>query len=306
LDALLQINIGMDPNLGEVFGLLITWHGVFTAVGIVAGVWLAVHLAGTDRVRIDGDTAYTIAMIVVICGIIGARALYVIENWGSPDLQSFGDIFRIHEGGISIYGAILGGAIGGWAYGLWQRLPAAAGADAAAFGMLLGLAIGRIGDVINGEHFARTTDLPWAVMYSHPNSPSFARDPQHPAVAYEMIGDLVILGILAFLWRREVKTGVLFSLAFLLYAIMRFFVTFYRIDSEVVFAGLRTPQVVSLIVIPIALALTLFFWFRKEPERTEGDVAAPSGRPRRQLSRAERRRRLRSGSAAGSRDAPPR
>jgi phosphatidylglycerol:prolipoprotein diacylglycerol transferase len=298
----------MDPNVGEVFGLLITWHGVFTAIGIVAGVWLAVRLAATDRVRIDPDTAYTIGMVVVVSGIIGARALYVIENYGEPGsgLHSFWDIFRITEGGISIYGAIIGGAIGGWAYGLWQRLPCAAGADAAAFGMLLGLAIGRIGDVINGEHFSKTSDLPWAVTYSHPNSPSFARLPQHPAVAYEMIGDLVILGILAFLWRKEVKTGVLFSLAFLLYAIMRFFVSFYRIDSNEVALGLTTPQVVSLIVMPVALGLTVFFWLRTEPERQAGDGGlVTSGRPRRQIPRAERRRRLR-GSAAGSRDSTAR
>jgi phosphatidylglycerol---prolipoprotein diacylglyceryl transferase len=303
LIPLLEINIGMDPNLGEVFGLLITWHGVFTAVGIVAGVWLAVRLAASERVRIDPDTAYTIGMIVVACGIVGARALYVIENYGEPGsgLHGFWDIFRITEGGISIYGAIIGGAIGGWAYGLWQRLPSAAGADAAAFGMLLGLAIGRIGDVINGEHLSKTSDLPWAVTYSHPNSPSFARLPQHPAVAYEMIGDLVILGVLAFLWRREVKTGVLFSLSFLLYAIMRFFVSFYRIDSNEVALGLSTPQAVSLIVMPIALLLTLFFWFRKEPERPVGEYATPGGR-RRPVPRAERRRRLRSGPTASGRD----
>jgi phosphatidylglycerol---prolipoprotein diacylglyceryl transferase len=293
MTELLSINIGMDPNVGEVFGLLITWHGVFTAVGIVAGVWLAVRMASTERVNIDPDTAYTVGMIVVFSGLIGARALYVIENWGSPNVNSFVDIFRITEGGISIYGAILGGAIGGWAYALRARLRAAAGADAAVFGMLLGLAIGRIGDIINGEHFARTTDLPWGVTYSHPNSPAFFREAMHPAVAYEMIGDLVILGIIAFMWRLNPKSGVIFVSAFMMYAVMRFFVSFLRLDSEYPLLGLNTPQLVSIGVIAAGVPLLIYFLRRKEPDEATGISA--SERSRRAISRAERRRRLRTG-----------
>jgi phosphatidylglycerol:prolipoprotein diacylglycerol transferase len=288
---ILSINVGLDPNIGKIAGLLITWHGFFTAVGIIAGVWLSVNLAASDRVGIDPDTSYTIGMIVVAAGIVGARALYVIENYGdNTSIDSFGDIFRITEGGISIYGAIIGGAVAGWAYGLWKRLPSAAGGVAGAFGMLLGLAIGRIGDIINGEHFAKVSDLPWAVTYSHPNSVAFARSPMHPAVAYEMIGDLVIMGILWLLWRRNPKSGVIFSLAFLLYAIMRFGVSFLRIDSHEPALGLTTPQLVSVVIIPIAALLTLFFLRRKEPAR--GSYVQPK---RQTLSRAERRRRIRAG-----------
>lgn len=292
--GLLSINIGIDPNIGQVFGLLITWHGVFTAVGIVAGVWLSVRIAGSERVGIDPDTAYSIGLVVVAVGIVGARALYVMENYGdTPSIDSFWEIFQVTEGGISIWGAIIGGAIGGWAYGLWKRLPCAAGADAAAFGMLLGLAIGRIGDIINGEHFARTADLPWAVTYSHPNSPAFFREAMHPAVAYEMIGDLVILGVLALVWRLRPKSGVIFVLAFLLYAVMRFFVSFLRIDSEEPALGLSVPQWVSIIVLIAGLPLLVYFLVRREPEPRPHLTAAQ--RASRGLSRAERRRRARAG-----------
>jgi phosphatidylglycerol:prolipoprotein diacylglycerol transferase len=295
---LLKITIGIDPNVFDLLGLQVTWHGVFTAVGIVAGVWLAVRLATSERVGIDIDTAYTIGMIVVACGLVGARALYVAENYGdNSSIDSVVDIFRVTEGGISIYGAIIGGALGGWAYGLRNKLPSAAGADAAAFGMLVGLAVGRIGDIINGEHFAKTTDLPWAVYYSNVNSPGFFREPSHPAVAYEMIGDLVILGILALMWRMRPKSGVMFATAFLLYAIMRFFVSYLRIDSEEPFLGLSTPQVVSLGVIIVSIPLLIFFLRRKEPEpspeRLSSGGGGFGGRQRRQQSRAERRRRLR-------------
>jgi len=92
------------------------------------------------------------------------------------------------------------------------------------------------------------------------------------------------------------KSGVLFSLAFLLYAVMRFFVSFLRIDSEKPALGLTTPQVISVIVIPVSLLLLVFFLRRREPERTPfvyGDSQ------RQTVPRAERRRRQRSGQTAG-------
>jgi len=291
---LLSIDIPFNPNITSFGGLLVTWHGVFTAVGIVVGVWLAARLASSDRIGIDPDTAYTLGMIIVACGIVGARLLYVVERYGdSPSLDSPLDIFKINEGGISIYGAIIGGAIGGWAYALKKRLPAAAGSDAAVFGMLAGLALGRIGDIINGEHYAKSSDLPWAVTYSHPDSPGFFRDPQHPAVIYELIGDLVIMGILAFAWRMKLKPGVIFCLGFLLYAIMRFFVSFLRVDSKEPLLGLSTPQLVSLLVIIVMVPLMWFFTTRPAPEVHRMPSAAE--RSRLAMSRAERRRRLRTG-----------
>ncbi len=296
MTEVLSINIGIDPNIGNVLGALISWHGVFTAIGILVGVSIAVRLAESPRVNIDPDTAYWIGMLVVFCGIVGARALYVIENYGdSSSIDSPGDIiFNITEGGISIYGAIIGGAIGGWAYGLWKHLRSAAAADGAVFGMLAGLAIGRIGDVINGEHFAKATDLPWGVTYSHPNSPGFEHSivngPTHPAVAYELIGDLVILGILAFLWRLNPKSGVIFCSAFILYAIMRFFVSFLRLDSEEPLLGLTMPQVVSVVVVAVGVPLLAFFLRRP---RQENAAMTPQDRARLNISRAERRRRLR-------------
>ena len=298
MTELLSINIGMDPNVTKIGGLLITWHGIFTAIGIVAGVWLAVRLAESPRVGIDGDTAYTIGMIVVACGLVGARALYVIENYGdSPTIDSVGDIFRITEGGISIYGAIIGGALGGWLYAWRTHIRAAAGADIAVFGMLLGMAIGRIGDLINGEHLAKATSLPWGVTYTHINSPgfehSFAVGATHPATTYEMIFDLLIIGVLAVLWRFRPKTGVIFCLAFLLYAVMRFSVSYLRVDSHYPAFGLSTPQLTSIAVIIVTLPLLAYFLKRQEPDFEPG--ITPAERARRNMSRAERRRRLRTG-----------
>jgi phosphatidylglycerol---prolipoprotein diacylglyceryl transferase len=254
-NILLKIEIGVDPTIVEVAGLEITWHGLFTALGVIAGVAISAWLA--RKMDYPEDTIYNVALALVIGGIIGARALYVIENWSQFE-NDLGDIFAINTGGISIYGALIGGTIGAWGYAMITKVPnIPRGADIAAIGATVGMAVGRIGDIINGEHFAKSTDLPWGIVYTDPNSPSFIRfgaaaEPQHPAVAYEMIGDLVIFVALLFVYFRVPRAGVTFFTWVLLYGLLRFSVSFLRLDDEVVF-GLRTAQLIALAAIPIGL-----------------------------------------------------
>lgn len=268
------IKIGIDPEVGEIGGLLLTWHGVFTAVGIAIGVWVAVQFA--KRVGIIEDIGYTVALVAVPAGIIGARALYVIENYGDAGsgLHSFGDIFRINEGGISIYGAVIGGILGAWAYGFWKKLPVLAGSDAGSMGLILGMGIGRIGDIINGEHFAKTTDLPWAVVYTHTNSPAFERAAQHPAVAYELIGDLLIFAVLFGLWRVFKKDGLIFFSFVFLYSLMRLGVSALRLDPGV-WGELRMAQVVAVFLLAISV-VGFAYCLRRRPEVAPAEMATAS------------------------------
>ena len=266
------IDIGINPEIITIFGLLISWHGVFTAVGIGAGLWLALRLLAARGA--DPDDAYTLGLVVVIGGIIGARLLYVAENWSRFD--NFSGVFAINEGGISIYGAVIGGIVAGFAFAAYQkgRVPLLTIGDAGAAGGILGMAIGRIGDIINGEHFANASGLAWAVRYTHANSPSLGLPPQHPAVAYEMLGDLAILGLLLFLWTRVGRPGVGFFTWVVAYGVLRFFISFLREDN-LVLEGLRMAQVVAVGAIAVGIIGLIWMLTRREP-------AGPS--------RAERRR----------------
>jgi prolipoprotein diacylglyceryl transferase len=266
------IKIGIDPEIGKFGGLLLTWHGVFTAIGIAVGVWVAVQFG--KKVGIIEDIGYTVALIAVPAGIIGARALYVIENYGDPGsgLHSFVDIFRINEGGISIYGAVIGGILGAWAYGFWKKLPILKGSDAGAMGLILGMGIGRIGDIINGEHLASTTNLPFAVVYTHANSLSFGREPQHLAVGYEMVGDLLIFLVLLGLWRIRRKDGVIFFSFALLYSLMRLGVSALRLDPGV-WGELRMAQIVAIFIAAISV-VGFAYVFRRGAEVVPPPVPA--------------------------------
>jgi phosphatidylglycerol:prolipoprotein diacylglycerol transferase len=259
-ELVLSIKIGLDPTLVEFAGLDITYHGLFTALGVVVGVAISAWLA--RKLNYPEDMIYNVALALVIGGIIGARGLYVIEHWGDFE-NDLGEIFAINTGGISIYGALIGGTLGAWLFALITKVPnIPRGADIAAIGGIVGMAIGRIGDIVNGEHFAKTTGLPWGVVYTNANSPSVLRfgfdaAPQHPAVAYELIGDLVVFFILLFVYFRVPRAGVTFFTWVVLYGLLRFAVSFLRLDDEVLL-GLKTAQIIALLTIPPAIAMIVY------------------------------------------------
>jgi phosphatidylglycerol:prolipoprotein diacylglycerol transferase len=282
---LLSITIGMNPNIGEFGPLQLTWHGIFTAVGIAGGVYVGAWLG--RRQGFTEDDAYSIALVGVPAGIIGARALYVLENRVRFEGQWL-DVLRINEGGISIYGAVIGGVLGAVAYGWIRKLPIIRGLDVAGFGLLLGMGIGRIGDLINGEHVAKVSSLPWAVKYTDAHSPSYSiyHNPitgvttaSHPATTYEMIGDLLIIGIMAYLfakfWRH--RPGITFFSGLVLYSAMRFGVSYLRIDSgvdcpnlvgcpdHIIKNWMTFPQVVSICTWSIGM-VGLAWSLRRSPQ----------------------------------------
>ncbi len=250
-DLLLTIKMGLDPDIGHVGGLLLTWHGIFIALGIGLGVWLGVWFG--RKAGFTEDDAYTIALIGVPSGIIGARVLFVAENWSDFAGRRL-DVFRINQGGISLYGALIAAVAVPLAYGLWKKLPLLKGLDAAAFGMILGQGIGRIGCLVTGDIIGKSSSLPFSVQYTSVNSPSFGLPPMQFVTAYEVIGDFLILGGLLALWKFKVfkRAGFLFFTYAAAYSILRFGISFMRLDKEVAL-GLRMAQLLALGVIGISI-----------------------------------------------------
>ena len=251
---LLSITIDIDPDIGTIFGLTISWHGLFTAIGIMGGVSLSVYLARVDG--IPSDVGQELALVSVISAIVGARLFFVFEHWDRFDDDLAGIVLDITEGGITLYGGLIGGVLGGVIYALIHRWPIAIGLDAAAPGMILGQGLGRIGDLINGEHLSNASDLPWAFVYRHPNTLGELGVSVHPtAGGYELLGDFIILAFLLFVARRFLKVpGWLFCTYAIIYSVMRFGLSEFRFDEQTV-DGIPVPQIVAAIVIGIAIIL---------------------------------------------------
>ena len=279
MEVLAVINIGLDPNIFGGSGLLLSWHGFFTFVAVSVSVFL-VHRWGT-REGLLGDPILSVAVWAIIGGIVGARVVHVADFWGEIYQHNLVEVIYVWRGGIAIYGAILGGFAGGasyiiirnseWFMALWGRFFRFAGephraplprvgalADISAPALLISMAIGRIGDIINGEHFAKLTDLPWAVRYTHSDSPALGLPASHPAVAYELLFDLVLLAVIWPLRHRLRPQGMYFALYGALYSTGRFFLGFLRVEPNEYFWDLNQAQVLALIVILIAVPLLVY------------------------------------------------
>ena len=265
-----MIEINIDPTMIAVGPLLITWHGFFSAVGLGFGLWLVSWLVRGSAVTVDD--IYTGAIPAVIGGIVGARLLFVLENWWLFVDRPLG-VLAINEGGISIYGAVIGGSLGGLAYALTSKRPIAFIADRAAIGLMVGQGLGRIGDIINGEHHSRAAEgLPWSVTYTHPNTLAEPGVPVHLAVGYELVYDLLAALTLFWFLKHQPRHGLTYVAYLFLYGVGRLGTGFYRKDL-VVAAGLGMAQLIAIASITVAVAWFFLLW-----------------RSARQPSRAERRR----------------
>jgi phosphatidylglycerol:prolipoprotein diacylglycerol transferase len=261
-----MIEINIDPVLLRIGFLMITWHGFFTAVGVLAGIWLVTRFA-VERGYTEDDIM-SIAIWCVVGGIVGARLFHVIDAWEYYAADPIA-IVRVNEGGLAIWGTIVGGPIGGILYARWRGMPVGELMDVCGLGLILGMAIGRLGDIVNGEHHGALAQyIPWSVTFTHPMTLGEIGVPVHLAVGYELIWDMFVFVVCAWLLHRRVlpRDSMVFWVMIALYSLGRFFVQFFRLDQPFIF-GLSQAQFLSFAVGAIAVWILVYQWTRATRER---------------------------------------
>ncbi len=169
------------PELCEQRGLPIRGYGMMIMLAVIAAVSLAAWRA--KRRGLDPDLIFSLAFWMLVPGIVGARAFYVIEYWPdywrwytdpSGGLGPFlGEVINVAKGGLVVYGAFFGGLAGLLLFVRRQRVPLLALADLIAPSLALGLAIGRIGCLMNGCCYGAACDYPWAVTFPAGTPPDY-------------------------------------------------------------------------------------------------------------------------------------
>jgi len=272
----LAIVIDLDPNLFRLGPVLITWHGVFSVLGILAAARLGLWLLGKDKVDIRNGADGVTWMVVL--GLVGARVLYVWENFKFFAGQPL-HIFYLTEGGISQWGGLFGAIAGAYIWARRSRFSFWKVIDAGGPAAMIGLAVGRIGDIINGEHHGTPTTLPWGVEYVNPSTLGQPGQVVHPEVAYEMI---LMLGLLAVLLpfhqrlKAKLPDGVPGLIYLGLYGLGRFWLSYFRTDPAIIF-GLRQAQLASLLMFLVAVVAIPLLIRRARAAGVEQD-AEPVGR----------------------------
>lgn len=248
----------IDPVAVRIGPLAIRWYGIILASAIaIAFEW------SRRRLEVRGYAAELTEPILwwaTLGGILGARLGFVAQNLGYFGVHPL-EVLAYTQGGLSIHGAVVGGAIAvGWA-ARKVAIPFLTVADVIAPTVLLGTIIGRFGNFMNHELYGYPTTLPWKLFIPLadrlPGFESFAFF--HPTFLYEALFNLVMLGIVLRFERTPhgSRHGSSFLITLTLYSVSRFIVEFFRIGTPLV-AGLTIAQVLSLVVIGLATPLILF------------------------------------------------
>ena len=283
-----MIEIDIGPDMISLGAFVLSWHGFFSFIAVGSAVYLVGRWAPMRG--IDPDDIYSIAIWAVIGGIIGARIVHVIDLWDFYS-NNPGQIIAIWSGGIGLWGGILGGFAGGAIYSLWAKHPVGLIADLTAPALLFVQTIGRLGDIVNGEHCAKATDF--FLRFTWIDSDTDARfcdngtaNGVYPVIVFEMLWNLISLFIVWKLRGRLRPDGMLFALYLALYSAGRFAITFAR-EDKIWAAGMQEAHYIALAVLAVTVPLLVIKARRVSEE--EGMADATPVLPR--GTRAQRRRR---------------
>ena len=255
------------------------WYGLLIVTGIIMAAITTAYLARVNGD--DGERVWDMLLVVVIAGVIGARLYHVfsqpaggLRGW-SYYKQNPVEILFIWEGGLGIYGAVLGGAIGLYLYCRHEGLSPLRWMDYAVPGVALGQAIGRWGNYMNRELYGPPTTLPWGLNIPAPYRIAPYNDmtrypPEvrfHPTFLYESLGALVLFFILFTLGAKHyerLKEGDLVLGYLLGYAVIRFFTEMLRPDAWRM-GALATAQVIALVLGGVSLVLLVVRHLGRRP-----------------------------------------
>lgn len=233
--------------------------GFVVAIGVLLGAWLAARYG--EEHGIPRDTTYSLAMRMVVAGVIGSRITWVLSHL--DELDSPLDAIAIWKGGLQFSGGFVFAVIAGYpVYRHWNRLTRWHSLDGYAYGLTIGLAIGRIGCYAVGEHFGRLTSFPLGVRYDGGSVregtlgdvPLERGMVFHQTALYELLYLLVLFVLLTWLLhlrRERPGPGVVMGIFCLWYGVARFASDSLRVNDERIL-GLTGAQFMCLALVPTA------------------------------------------------------
>lgn len=268
----------------KIFGFPIYWYGIIISLAFLTAVLLA--LKGSKKYQIEPDTILDMILVATPVAIVFSRLYYVIFSW---DLYKDNpiDIFKIRDGGLAIYGAVIGALLAVWLYTRKKKISFLHIADFCVPYLALGQAIGRWGNFVNQEAFGIKTDLPWRMNGVEPDeylsslaeSVDLSKYGVHPTFLYESFLDLAIFFFLIYFRKKKKLDGEVLSLYFVLYGAGRFFIEGLRTDSLKLGSGpLRVSQLLSAILVAVFVPLIIYRRARKKREAEEEQVVLGESR----------------------------
>lgn len=238
----------------------------FYALCILTGIVIATIWTGRRLTRRGGERGAVIDFTVwsVVLGILGARLYHVLTHWGDyfGEGKNLLEVFAFWNGGIAIFGALIGGGIGVLVASRITGIRFWSFADALVPGLLIAQAAGRLGNWFNHELFGGPTTLPWGLQIETTN-PAFPIGlPEgtlfHPTFLYEIVWNLLGVAVLLLLERRlRPRWGTFFGMYLIWYGLGRAVIESMRVDPSLIILGLRTNVLAALIAVVVGVLIII-------------------------------------------------
>lgn len=267
-------NLNLEFHINKIAFTLgqieVHWYALIILLGVILGFLYGTHFA--KRERLDTDCCYDVLLWGLPSAIIMARLYYVVFNY-SLFKDDFWSIFQIWNGGIAIYGAVIGAAISTYIYAKVKKIPILQLFDIGSFGLIVGQAIGRWGNFVNEEAYGSATKSLFA-MSSKSIRADLLRQGQltnttfflshygaHPTFLYESVWNLLGAILLGVFHKYKKHHGQIFFLYLTWYGIGRFFIEGLRMDS-LYLGQFRISQIVAAVTAVVGIVM-LVYYFRK-------------------------------------------
>jgi len=253
------------PQLFHLGKFFLPTYGFLVALGVLIGLWISVR--NSERLGIDGDKAWNLGILVVLCGIVGAKVLYVVNEWSyfSANPRDIFSIDTLQAGGV-FSGGLLAAFVAAACYVWKNHMPALGTCDAFAPGLALGHSIGRLGCFAAGCCYGKETHHWWGVVFHNPLAHSITGTPLgvplEPTQLFESAVELANFFFLMWLLKRRTFNGQIIGAFMVIYGVARFFLEYLRDDPGrgSVFGGAMTGT--QLIAVGLVLAGGLIWWLR--------------------------------------------
>ena len=236
----------MHPNIVEIGPFVIHWYGLLLSLSFLLGIYLS--MARAEKRGVNKDAMMDLAIVVVLCAVIGARFQYVvthIEEFQGHWLDVLNPVQSdgtVGIGGLSMLGGVLLSIVGILVFSRIKKLPLLVLGDIVSPAFGLGIGLTRIGCFMVGCCFGKACGLPWGVVFP-PNSipaaiPELAGQPIHPTQLYSSLYGWIIFTALMLLDRKRRFPGFILAVFFMMYGVARFLVDFVRYYNDSLFTFL--------------------------------------------------------------------
>lgn len=270
----LNLSFNIDPIAFTIFGIPIYWYGIILTSGILLGLCMSMYISKKEGV--STDLIFDFLLYDIVFAIIGARTYFVIFNW-SYYKEHLDEILNLRQGGIAIYGAIIASFIVAIIYTRIKKISLWQFGDIAAYGLLVGQAIGRYGNFVNKEAFGDYTNNFLAMQIMKSEAATHVTQKMldniviregvefiqvHPTFLYESCWNLLLLISLLIYRKYKKGNGEIFFLYIAGYGLGRFWIEGLRTDQLVVpVINIAASQIVA--VVSIVAGIIGVIWCRK-------------------------------------------